>query len=90
MFHKEYGEVFQGDERWNSLPVPQGDLYEWDDASTYVKNPPYFDGMPDRARRRSREIRGRPGPGRAGRQHHDRPHLAGRLDQGPEPGGHAT
>jgi len=48
MFHKEYGEVFQGDERWNSLPVPQGDLYEWDDDSTYVKNPPYFIGMPDR------------------------------------------
>jgi aconitate hydratase len=45
MFHKEYGAVFQGDERWNSLPVPAGDLYEWDDASTYVKNPPYFVGM---------------------------------------------
>lgn len=46
MFRKEYGEVFRGDEHWNSLPVPQGDLYEWDDASTYVKNPPYFVGMP--------------------------------------------
>ena len=45
MFHKEYGEVFKGDEHWNSLPVPQGDLYEWDDSSTYVKNPPYFVGM---------------------------------------------
>jgi aconitate hydratase len=47
MFHKEYGDVFKGDEQWNSLPVPQGDLYEWDDSSTYVKNPPYFVGMPD-------------------------------------------
>jgi aconitate hydratase len=47
MFLKEYGEVFQGDERWNSLPVPKGDLYAWDDDSTYVKNPPYFVGMPD-------------------------------------------
>ena len=46
MFHKEYGEVFEGDERWRSLPIPTGDLYEWDDASTYVKNPPYFQGMP--------------------------------------------
>jgi aconitate hydratase len=46
MFHKEYGDVFKGDEQWNSLPVPQGDLYEWDDNSTYVKNPPYFIGMP--------------------------------------------
>lgn len=45
MFHKQYGEVFLGDERWNSLPVPQGDLYVWDEGSTYVKNPPYFVGM---------------------------------------------
>ncbi len=47
MFTKEYGSVFEGDERWNSLPVPLGDLYEWDNDSTYVKNPPYFDAMPD-------------------------------------------
>ena len=46
MFEKEYGEVFTGDERWNSLAVPEGDLFEWDDQSTYVKNPPYFQGMP--------------------------------------------
>ncbi len=46
MFRKEYGAVFQGDDRWNSLPVPTGDLYEWDNDSTYVKNPPYFVGMP--------------------------------------------
>ena len=45
MFHKEYGEVFQGDARWNSLDVPLGDLYQWDDSSTYVKNPPYFVDM---------------------------------------------
>jgi aconitate hydratase len=47
MYRKEYSEVFQGDERWNSLNVPKGDLYEWDEGSTYVKNPPYFIGMPD-------------------------------------------
>jgi aconitate hydratase len=46
MFHKEYGEVFQGDERWNSLEVPLGDLFAWDEKSTYVKNPPYFIDMP--------------------------------------------
>jgi aconitate hydratase len=46
MFKKEYGEVFQGDEHWGSLPVPQGDRYAWDEASTYVKNPPYFVRMP--------------------------------------------
>ncbi len=44
-FHKEYGAVFDGDEHWNSLKVPTGDLYTWDDTSTYVRNPPYFEGM---------------------------------------------
>jgi len=45
MFHKEYGEVFTGDEHWRALPVPEGDLYQWDPSSTYVKNPPYFVDM---------------------------------------------
>jgi aconitate hydratase len=45
MFQKVYGEVFQGDERWNSLSVPEGDLYKWDPKSTYVKHPPYFENM---------------------------------------------
>jgi aconitate hydratase A / 2-methylisocitrate dehydratase len=47
MFHKEYSEVFQGDERWNSVKVPAGDLYEWTDKSTYIRKPPYFDNMVD-------------------------------------------
>jgi aconitate hydratase len=46
MFRKSYGEVFAGDERWNSLDVPTGDRFAWDDASTYVRKPPYFEGMP--------------------------------------------
>ena len=46
MYRKEYAEVFQGDERWNALPVPEGDLFAWDDASTYIKHPPYFIDMP--------------------------------------------
>jgi aconitate hydratase len=46
MFHTQYAQVFQGDARWRSLPVPQGDLYQWDEGSTYVKNPPYFVDMP--------------------------------------------
>jgi aconitate hydratase len=45
MFQKVYGEVFKGDERWNSLPVPEGDLYNWDPVSSYVKHPPYFVNM---------------------------------------------
>jgi aconitate hydratase len=47
MFRKSYGEVFEGDENWNGLEVPEGDRYAWDDDSTYVKQPPYFDGMDD-------------------------------------------
>src|SRR5262249_31940698 len=45
MFTKEYGEVFTGDETWRQLPVPEGDLFCWDPQSTYVKHPPYFEGM---------------------------------------------
>jgi aconitate hydratase len=45
MFTKEYGEVFTGDEQWRSTPVPAGDLFSWDPASTYVKHPPYFVAM---------------------------------------------
>ncbi|HEY8164328.1 MAG TPA: aconitate hydratase AcnA [Gemmatimonadaceae bacterium] len=45
MFHAQYADVFTGDERWAALPVPEGDLYAWDESSTYVKNPPFFDGM---------------------------------------------
>ena len=46
MYRKEYGEVFQGDERWRGLQVPEGDLYAWDAKSTYIKRPPFFDDMP--------------------------------------------
>ena len=42
---RTYADVFAGDERWRELPVPEGDLFDWDDASTYVRLPPYFDGM---------------------------------------------
>jgi aconitate hydratase len=46
MFRKSYAQVFEGDERWNDLEVPSGESFAWDDASTYVRRPPYFDGMP--------------------------------------------
>ena len=45
MFRRSYGEVFEGDEDWNALEVPEGDRYAWGDESTYVKRPPYFEGM---------------------------------------------
>src|SRR5690606_21984322 len=46
MFLREYASVFDGDEAWRSLPIPTGDTFEWDEASTYVRKAPYFDGMP--------------------------------------------
>jgi aconitate hydratase len=45
MFSKDYADVFAGDERWTSLPTPTGNTFEWDPQSTYVRKPPYFDGM---------------------------------------------
>ena len=45
MFRKQYADVFTGDERWQALPVPEGDSYEWDEKSTYIQRPPFFAGM---------------------------------------------
>jgi aconitate hydratase len=46
MFDDRYADVFAGDEQWRSLPTPEGKTFEWDSESTYVRKPPYFDGMP--------------------------------------------
>jgi aconitate hydratase len=45
MYRRTYADVFTGDENWAALPVPEGDLFAWDPSSTYVRLPPYFDGM---------------------------------------------
>jgi aconitate hydratase len=45
MFRKDYADVFAGDERWRELPTPTGDVFAWDPDSTYVRRPPYFEGM---------------------------------------------
>jgi aconitate hydratase len=45
MFESAYADVFAGDDRWRALPIPEGELFDWDDASTYVRLPPYFEGM---------------------------------------------
>ena len=47
MFTTDYADVFAGDEQWKSLPTPEGKTFAWDEDSTYVRKPPYFDGMPD-------------------------------------------
>jgi aconitate hydratase len=46
MFTDSYADVFAGDQQWQSLPTPEGQVFEWDPDSTYVRKPPYFDGMP--------------------------------------------
>jgi aconitate hydratase len=46
MFTDSYADVFAGDQQWQSLPTPEGDTFEWDADSTYVRKPPYFEGMP--------------------------------------------
>jgi aconitate hydratase len=50
MFTKDYASVFDGDHRWKSLDTPTGKTFEWDPQSTYVRKPPYFDGMPAQPR----------------------------------------
>ncbi|MFM8352140.1 MAG: aconitase family protein, partial [Actinomycetales bacterium] len=45
MFERNYADVFAGDERWQGLPTPTGELFTWDPTSTYIRKPPYFDGM---------------------------------------------
>jgi len=45
MFREKYGDVFSGPEEWRNLPVPEGEIYQWDEASTYIRKPSFFDGM---------------------------------------------
>jgi aconitate hydratase len=45
MFRERYAQVFEGDSRWQSLPSPTGERYDWDEASTYIRNPPFFEGL---------------------------------------------
>lgn len=47
MFEKEYSVVFEGDAQWRAIRVAEGDLFTWDDQSTYIRRPPYFDNMAD-------------------------------------------
>jgi aconitate hydratase len=57
MFTKEYSQATEGDEQWRNMPVPQGELFEWDPQSTYVREAPYFDGM-SRTPAEIKEIKG--------------------------------
>ncbi len=77
MFKKGYANVFKGDANWAAIKTPAGKIYSWDGNSTYVKNPPYFDGMTMTPAQLGRH-QGRPSARRAWRFSHHRSHLAGR------------
>ncbi|HEU4885480.1 MAG TPA: aconitate hydratase AcnA [Longimicrobium sp.] len=49
MYERSYGKVFEGDDRWKSMPIPAGNRFDWADDSTYVRQPPYFENMPPEA-----------------------------------------
>ena len=81
MFRKEYGQVFDGDEHWRGLKVPEGDLFRWEKDSLYVKAPPFFDGVgatppPVRDIKDARVL------AMLARQRNHRSHLARRIDRG--------
>ncbi len=85
MFEQTYADVYTGDERWRALDIPSGLLYEWDPKSTYIRRPPYFDGM-GREPEPVGDIARRPLPRHGGRLRDDRPHLARGRHQAGQPG----
>ena len=80
LFRETYATVFEGDERWRAIPIPAGDRYAWDDASTYIAKPPFFDGLTAEPAP-AHGHRGRPRARAARRLGHHGPHQPGRLDR---------
>ena len=77
MFEHEYAHAFDGDANWQTMPVPTGDIFQWDERSTYIKKPPYFDHMVDPATSVT-DLQRHARAGAAGRFGDHRPHLARR------------
>ena len=78
---REYGRIFDGDERWRALPTPEGPIYEWDPDSTYVREPPFFEDLERGASERQPTSPATALPRQGRRLDHDRSHLAGGRDQ---------
>ena len=86
MFKKSYGNVFDGNPQWNAIPVAGGDLYQWNETSTYIQHPPFFE-RDDAGRAVDQAVEQ---PARAGdlrRFGHDRSHFSGGQHRGEQPGG---
>ena len=77
MFRERYGDVFTGDDDWRSIEAPAGQTYAWNEGSTYVQHPPYFQGMAAEPQPPGGHP-GRTHPLPPRRHHHHRPHFAGR------------
>ena len=76
LYTDQYGRIFDGDERWRELPVPTGELFQWDPDSTYVREATFFERPADLS-----DIVDARRAGDPGRLGHDRPHLSGRVDR---------
>ena len=85
MFRKSYANVFTGDANWQSIKIPAGKIYAWEEKSTYVRNPPYFDGM-TMTPRPVTDVTGARVPRLARRLGDHRSHLAGRRHRQDQPG----
>ena len=84
-FRKQYSQVFDANERWNQLPTPKGVLYEWDENSTYIQEPPFFVDMSVEAERNRSDSR-RQCSRSVGRFRHHGPYFAGRKHRPQQPG----
>ena len=84
-FRQQYASVFEGDERWRNLPVPTGDRFAWEGSSTYIRKPPFLEGVTMTPPPAEGPCRGACAGG-AGRQHHHRSHLTGGQHQGEQSG----
>ena len=82
LFRETYASVFEGDERWQAMPIPSGDRYAWDEASTYIANPPFFEGLTAEPAPLT-DIEGARVARAAGRLGHDRPHQPRRARSPP-------
>ena len=80
MFRYTYDDVFEGDERWQSLEIPEGDRFAWDERSTYVRRPPFLEDIPKEPEP-PEDIEGARVLAMLGDSRHHRPHLARRRDQ---------
>ena len=81
MFRRSYAKVYDGDERWQGLQVPEGSRFEWEPDSTYIRKPTFLEGM-TMTPPAGKQILGGARAGAARRQRHHRSHLARRVDQG--------